>query len=81
VALKLMSDADDLMEGHVVDSRHSEFGFAAAMLTSAYATRDMKTVRFATSEFCVIVRHLASQGLLAELNRQKHRHDNFGEGA
>src|SRR5262245_16678586 len=46
-AIRLMSDADDLVGRLGVDGRHPEITDAAAVVTSALATRDLETVRFA----------------------------------
>ena len=45
-----------------VDTEDPELAAAAAVVTSAMATRDMETVRFACSEFAVAIREVASRG-------------------
>jgi hypothetical protein len=62
VALALMDTADALVEGLGVDDRHPEVRDAAAMVTSAHATRDLETLRLAVGEFTVVARTLASAG-------------------
>lgn len=59
-AIKLMVEADVLVERLGVDGRHPEVAAAATMVVSAVATLDMETVRFAVSEFVAVVRRLAS---------------------
>jgi hypothetical protein len=60
VALRLMEAADALVERLGVDGRHPAVAGAAAMITSAYVTRDVKTVRFACAEFEAVVRGLGA---------------------
>ena len=55
-ALRLMAEADALVEKFGVDGRHPAIVDAAAMVGSAFETRDMETVRFATAEFAATVR-------------------------
>ena len=59
VALKLMADADGLVERLGVDGRHPVIVDAAALVVSAYQTHDLETVRFAVTEFVVAVRERA----------------------
>jgi hypothetical protein len=59
IALGLLADADALIERLGVDGRHPTVRDAAAMVASAFATRDLETVRFAVSEFAALVRRLA----------------------
>lgn len=59
VALRLIADADALLERLGVDGQHPAVASAAAMVTSAHATRDLETLRFAVAEFTVVVRRLA----------------------
>jgi hypothetical protein len=59
-ALRLMETADALVERLGVDARHPAVAAAAEEVGSAYATRDMETVRFAVAEFVVVVRRLAA---------------------
>jgi hypothetical protein len=56
-----MSDADSLVERLGIGGRHPAVRDAAAMVTSAHATRDMETLRFAVSEFTVVVRGVARE--------------------
>lgn len=58
-ALRLIVDADALVEQLGVDGQHPVIVSAAAMVTNAFATRDMETLRFAVAEFTVLVRGLA----------------------
>jgi len=58
-AIKLMHDADDLVGKLKVSGRHPDVVDAAAMVTSAYATRDLETLRFAIAEFLVVIHRLA----------------------
>jgi hypothetical protein len=60
-AIRLMHEADSLVEQLGVSGRHPAVADAAAMVVSAFATRDMETVRFAVSEFAVVVRRVASE--------------------
>ena len=59
-AIRLMSDADALVEQLGMSGRHPAIQNAAAVVSSAYATRDLETVRFACSAFAVTVRELAA---------------------
>jgi hypothetical protein len=58
-AIRLMDEADALVEQLSVDGRHPAIA-AAAMVSSAFATRDRETVRFAVAEFAV--RPVAAHG-------------------
>jgi hypothetical protein len=58
-AIRLMSEADALVERLHVDGQHPAIMAAAAMVTSAHATHDLETVRFAVVEFITLVRQLA----------------------
>jgi hypothetical protein len=60
-ALRLMFDADTLVERLRVDGRHPDIQAAAAIVSSAYETCDLKAVRFACSEFMVLVRRVADR--------------------
>ncbi len=60
-ALRLMNAADALVERLGVDGRHPKVAAAAAVVTSAHATRDMETLRFAVAEFTAVVRRIAAQ--------------------
>ncbi len=59
VALQLMNDADAMVERSGVDGRHPVVKESAAMVASAFVTRDMETLRFAFGEFTTLVRRLA----------------------
>lgn len=59
-AIRLVGDADDLVAQRGVDGRLPVVVAAAATVASAYAIRDMETVRFAVAEFTVLVRQLAA---------------------
>ena len=63
VAIRLMHDADTLVEEMGVSGRHPAIADAAATVTSAFATRDMETLRFAMSEFVSVVRRVAHEGV------------------
>jgi hypothetical protein len=56
-----MELADGLIERLGVDGQHPAIADAAAMVTSAYRTRDMETIRFACQEFEAAVRGLAAE--------------------
>jgi hypothetical protein len=58
-ALRLMHDADSLVEQLGVSGRHPAVAAAAATVASALTTRDMETLRFAVAEFAAVVRELA----------------------
>ena len=60
-ALRLVFDADALVERLSIDGRLPAVQAAAAMLVSALAARDMETVRFAAGEFAAAVRAAALQ--------------------
>ena len=60
VAIRLMDDADALVERLGVDGRDPTITGAAALVCSAYALRDMETVRFACRDLEVVVRKLAA---------------------
>jgi len=59
-AIRLMHDAEALVEGRGEDGRHPAITNAAAIVCSAYRTRDMETLRFACREFEATVRGLAT---------------------
>ena len=59
VAIKLMADADALVERLGVNGRHPDVRNAAAMVASASDTRDLETLRFAVTEFKLVVREVA----------------------
>jgi hypothetical protein len=63
MAIRLMHDADALVEQLGVSGRHPAIADAAAMVTSAHATRDMETIRFAVAEFALFVRGWLASGL------------------
>jgi len=54
-----MADADALVERSGVDGRAPTIRDAAAVVFSAYLTRDMETLRYALAEFALVVRQLA----------------------
>jgi hypothetical protein len=60
-ALRLMNEADALAERLSVSGRHPEMADAAAMVTSAFATPDLETVRFAVGQFTALVRKHATK--------------------
>jgi hypothetical protein len=66
VAARLMFDADTRVEQLGVDGRHPMIVNAATMVASAFATRDMETLRLALSEFVVCVREVSREQLLAD---------------
>ena len=55
-ALRLMFDADTLVERLGVDGRHPAIAAAAARAAGAYAARDMTALRRALTEFAAAVR-------------------------
>jgi hypothetical protein len=59
-AHRLAVDTDALVEGLNVDGRHPAIQEAAAMVVSALETRDLETVRFACSEFTVVIHELVA---------------------
>jgi len=61
VALALMRAADAMVEHLGVDGRRPEIRAAAALVGSAFAAHDLETVRFACSEFGVVVRAVAAR--------------------
>ena len=60
-ALLLMTEADALAARLSVSGVDSQVAAAAAMVASAYAARDLETIRFACLEFGVVVRGLAAR--------------------
>jgi hypothetical protein len=77
-AIKLMHDADEVAGELNISGGHPDVMDAAAMVTSAYATRDLETLRFAIAEFLVLVRQLAAQG--TNLARADYLHPSSFEG-
>ena len=69
VAIELMHEADGLIGRLGVDGRHPEVVDAAAVVSSAFATRDLETVRLAVAEFAVVVHAVA---LRARRQKQPH---------
>jgi hypothetical protein len=70
VAVRLIYDADTLVEQSGVSGRHPAVVEAAAMVTSAFALRDLETLRLAVAEFAVLIRQLARERIPAEVSRQ-----------
>lgn len=66
-AVRLMYDADTLVERLDVDGTDPEVRSAAALVASAYATRDMETMLYAVNEFEVEVRRAESCKALARM--------------
>lgn len=60
-ALRMMFDADTLVERLGIDGRHPEIAAAAARVTAAHMTRDMLSLRRAVSEFETTVRRVHSR--------------------
>jgi hypothetical protein len=60
-ALRLLFEADELVERLGVSGRHPEIAAAAAVVDSALATRDLETVRFAVAEFAAAVRSVFTE--------------------
>jgi hypothetical protein len=58
-AIRLMAAADELPSRYGVSGAHPDILRAAAMVVSAFQTRDIGTVRFAVAEFAVEVRRVA----------------------
>lgn len=58
-AIRLMHEADALVERLGVSGGHPAVAEAAAMVSSALAARDMETIRLAVVEFAVILRRIA----------------------
>jgi hypothetical protein len=65
VALMLMRESDALVEQLGVDGRHPAVADAAAMVSSAAATHDLETLRFAVAEFTTLIRRLADERVSA----------------
>jgi hypothetical protein len=59
-AMRLMTEADDLVSQYAIDGRHPTVLEAAAVVGSAYASQDWETFQFALAEFRVAVRAAAS---------------------
>jgi hypothetical protein len=59
-AQRLMGAADELVEHLGVDGRRPEVVEAAAMVTSAYAMRDLQALRHAVAAFTALVAALAA---------------------
>jgi hypothetical protein len=59
-AIRLMLDADALVERLGVDGRHPAISDTAAAVASAYRMRDLETLRFAVAEFEATVRGVAA---------------------
>ena len=59
-ASRLMSDADTLVERLGANGTNPEVRAVAALVASAYATRDVETLRFACAEFQAAVRRLSA---------------------
>jgi hypothetical protein len=70
VAIKLMFNADGLVERLGVDGHHSAIVNAATLVSSASDARDMETLRFALAEFELTVRRVARERLLMERRGQ-----------
>ncbi|QDU23914.1 hypothetical protein [Urbifossiella limnaea] len=60
-AVRLLTDADTLVERLRVSGTRPEVNAAAAMVCRAYATGDLAAVRFAVAEFERVVRRLAGR--------------------
>ncbi len=60
MALRLMFEADGLVEKLGVDGRHPVVADAAALVVSAHAVRDMAALRLALCEFETAVRGVRS---------------------
>ena len=80
VALRLMNNADALVEQLGISGHHPKVAGAAAMVVSAFTFQDLETVRLAVTEFTIVVRKVASEPLLethakerSELPLQMHR--------
>jgi hypothetical protein len=58
-AIKLLCEADALVGQFGLSGRRAEVFDAASMVTSAFASRDMETLRFAVVEFDLSIRRLA----------------------
>jgi len=69
-AIRLMHDADTMVEQLGVSGRHPAVADLAAMVVSAFATRDMETVRFAVTEFTTLIGRLARERVAAGGARQ-----------
>jgi hypothetical protein len=70
-AVRLMHEADTLVVQLGVSGRHPAVVAASAMVTSAFATHDLETVRFAVSEFAVLIRRLARERVHTDETGQK----------
>lgn len=67
-ALRLMVDADAMVERLGVSGRHPAIADAAAMVTSAFATGDMETLQFAVGQFLTLLREVLAA---REFDREK----------
>lgn len=59
-ALRMLFDADTLVEQLAVDGRHPEIAAAAARVSDAHLARDARTLRRMLSEFETVVRRVHS---------------------
>jgi hypothetical protein len=71
IAIRLMHDADTLVAESGLDARHPALVAASAVVLSAFAARDLETVRFAVAEFAVEVRRVARERASAAAKAEK----------
>ncbi len=69
-ALRLMAEADALVERLGVSGLQPEVADGAAMVTSAFETRDVETLRFAAGEFALMVRKHANQNAKSRVSNE-----------
>lgn len=70
VAMKLVCDADALVGSFGVSGNHPAIRDAAALVGSAFDTRDLETLRFAVSEFAAAVRGVVREHFRAEQSEE-----------
>jgi|GEM_PF-6067879 len=70
-AIRLMHEADKMVEQSGVDGRDLDIQAAAVMVANASLTRDMETLRFALAEFAIAVRGVASRMRTSESCRAR----------
>lgn len=64
--VRLLADADRAVETFGVSGTHPEVASAAEMVTSAVLTGDVETVRFAATEFVIVVKAATRNQLKTE---------------
>jgi hypothetical protein len=71
IAIQLMHDADTLVAESGLDGRHPALVAAGEVVFSAFAARDLETVRFAVAEFAVEIRRVTRERASAAAKAEK----------